>query len=65
MASEATASDLPSPKQSKVDAVPRRGEKGKGVQKQGSSKVKGAKSSSVAGSSATGREKGNCEKLKF
>ena len=63
MASE--ASDLPSPKHSKVDDVPRRGEKGKGVQREGSSKVKGAKSSSTAESSATGREKGNCEIHRF
>ena len=64
MASEA-AGDLPSPKHSRVDDVPRRGEKGKGVQRQGSSKVKGPKNSSAAESSAIGREKGNCEKQRY
>ena len=63
MASE--TGDLPLPKHSRLDDIPRRGEKGKGVQRQGSSKGKGAKSSSTAGSSSTGREKGNCEKLIF
>ena len=61
MASE--AGDLPSSKNSRVDDMIRGGEKGKGVQRRGSSKSKGAKGSGAAGNSSTGTEKGDCEIL--
>lgn len=59
MASE--AGDLPSSKHGRIDDMTRGGEKGKAVQRRGSSKSKGSKSSGAAGRSSTGTKKGNCE----